>query len=390
MKQTTALRKIIALKKRIRGIQGGQGAGKTIAIMMVIINHCSGNAGKEAYVISAELSKMRDTVLKDSIKILQSFELPCRVLGADSGQAKIIFPNGSFIRFIGMDKDDIGKGLRSDIVFVNEANKINFESYREATSRAKNVFIDFNPNARFWFHDEVVNRKDCDFIKLTFKDNEYLPQEEVNEIMYYYEKGYDEDGNEISKYWANKWRVYGLGEVGILEGAVFEHWEKVKEIPEGAKLLGYGVDFGYATFAAVIGVWKLDDRYYLDEVAYEHKYTNQDLAEYLLAIDINPSELFYADYAEPKSIEEVRRYGFNIHPCESKTDIRPFGIQKLNHKPFYVTESSENLIDELLTLVWDTDSKGVPTGKPRKGNDHGCDAAIYFIGTEGKYDGTYR
>ena len=389
MEQTTALRKIASLTKRIRGIQGGQGAGKTIGIMMLIVNHASGNAGKECYVISAELTKMRDTVLKDTIKILQSFNLKCKVMGADSGQAKVTFPNGSFIRFIGMDKEDLGKGLRSDVMFVNEANKITFEAYREAVSRAANVYIDFNPNARFWFHDEVMTRLDCDFIKLTFKDNEYIPQSEYDEIMYYYEKGFNEQGEEISRYWANKWRVYGLGEVGILEGAVFENWEKVPEIPEDAKLLGYGLDFGYVAPAALVAVWKMDGKYYLDEVIYEAKLSNQDLAEMIEAHEIN-REIIYADYAEPKSIEEIRRYGINIHPCESKQDIRPFGIKKLNNDVFYVTESSVNTIDELLTLVWDKDSKGVPTGKPRKGNDHACDAIIYFVGTEGKYDGSYR
>ena len=388
MKQTTALKKIASLKKKIRVIQGGQGAGKTIAILIILINHASSNAGKEIIISSAELTKMRLTVIKDFVKVMKSFGIYHDSYFVAGTLYR--FPNGSFIKFVGLDKDDVGKGFRGDVFYLNEGDKVGFETYREIASRFKNIYIDFNPNAKFWVHDEIITREDSDFIKLTFKDNEYLDQGEVDEILYYYEKGYDQDGNEISKYWANKWRVYGLGEIGILEGAVFEDWEQIDEIPKEAKLLGYGLDFGYATIAACVGVWKLDDHYYLDEVAYENQSTNQDLAEYLIASGVNTNEVFYADYAEPKSIEEVRRYGFNIHPCESKTDIRPFAIQRLNHKTFYVTRSSGNLINELLSLIWDTDSKGVPTGKPRKGNDHACDAAIYFIGTEGKYDGTYR
>jgi phage terminase large subunit len=389
MESTTALRKIASLRKRIRVVQGGQGAGKTIAILIILINHAAGNPRKEIYIISQELSKMRDTVLKDCISVLQEFGLKCTITGHISGQPRVDFPNGSFIRFLGLDKDDIGKGLRSDVVFFNEANKMGFEGYREASARAKNVYLDFNPNANFWAHEEVIPRKDADFIKLTFKDNEFIPQSEYEEIMYYYEKGFDADGNEVSRYWANKWRVYGLGEVGILEGAVFENWEEVPQIPEEAKLLGYGLDFGYVAPAALVAVYKMDEKYYLDEVIYESKLSNQDLAEIMEAHEIG-GEIIYADYAEPKSIEEIRRYGINIHPCESKQDIRPFGIKALNNDTFYVTAGSTNLIDELLTLVWDKDSKGIPTGKPRKGNDHACDAIIYFVGTEGKYDGSYR
>ncbi len=387
MKQTTALRKIASLDKKIRVIQGGQGAGKTIAILILLINHASGSAGKEIIIASAELTKMRLTVIKDFVKVMKSFGIynEHRFIAGTLYR----FPNGSFVKFVGLDKEDVGKGFRGDVFYLNEGDKVGFETYREIASRFKNIYIDFNPNARFWVHDEVVKRRDCDFITLTYKDNEYLDQGEIDEINYYYERGYNEDGTEKSRYWANKWRVYGLGEIGILEGAVFEDWDKVPVIPEEAKLLGYGLDFGYVAPSALIAVYKLDDKYYLDEVIYEDKLSNQDIAEMMEALEIG-REIIYADYAEPKSIEEIRRYGINIHPCESKVDIRPFGIKKLNNDTFYVTESSTNLINELLTLIWDVDKKGIHTGKPRKGNDHACDAIIYFIGTEGKYDGTYR
>jgi len=150
MKATTALRKISALKKKVWCIQGGQGAGKTISILILLTNHALKNPNKEIYIASAELSKMRDTVLKDFIKILRSFGLYEKVnlTGVTNGQPLCIFPNKSFIRFIGLDKEDIGKGLRSDIVYLNEANKTNFETYRELTSRAKRKILDYNPNKR--------------------------------------------------------------------------------------------------------------------------------------------------------------------------------------------------------------------------------------------------
>src|SRR5882757_3677908 len=183
LQATTALRKISALRKKIWCIQGGQGAGKSVSILIILANHASNNLNKEIFIASDELSKMRITIIKDFIKVMQSFGIFDRSRWTDGVLYR--FANGSFIRFIGLDKEDIGKGLRSDVIFVNEANKVKFDTYRELTSRAKRVIIDFNPNKRFWFQNEVLTRDDCDFIKLTYKDNEYLSIEEKNEILGY-------------------------------------------------------------------------------------------------------------------------------------------------------------------------------------------------------------
>ena len=201
MKATKSLNKICALKKRIRVIQGGQGAGKTWAILIILIDFAFTNQNKEIFICSDELSKMRITIIKDFLKIMRLFERFDRSQWVDGTLYR--FENGSFIKFIGLDKVDIGKGLRSDVLYINEANKTNFETYREITSRAKHVYLDFNPNNEFWVHDEVINRSDCDFIRLTYKDNEYLSIEEKTEIELYYQKGYDANGNIINDYWAN-------------------------------------------------------------------------------------------------------------------------------------------------------------------------------------------
>ena len=266
---TTALRKIAGLRKKIKGIQGGQGAGKTFAILILLINHASSNAGKEIYIVSAELSKMRDTVIKDFFKIISSLPIKVDLTGFTSGSPKCVFPNGSFIRFIGLDKEDVGKGLRSDVVFVNEANKVNFDTYRELTVRAKQVFIDFNPNKKFWFHNEVMLRPDCDFIKLTYKDNEYLSAEEGYEILKYKEKGFDADGKVINQYWANMWRVYGLGEVGQVEGRIY-NWQPIQmeDYLKIGKEVYYGCDWGKVDPFAVVECKYHDGNLYVHELNY--------------------------------------------------------------------------------------------------------------------------
>lgn len=396
MKPTTALRKIAELRKKIRCIQGGQGAGKTISILMLLINHASSVAGKEIIIGSAELTKMRLTVIKDFIKVMKGFGIYSDNRFVNGTLYR--FPNGSFIKFVGLDKEDIGKGLRGDVFYLNEADKVNFETYREIASRFKHIYIDYNPNAKFWAHDELIPRADCDYLNLTFLDNEFLDQSEVDEILYYFEKGYGikwagqqpKDYPEpISKYWANKWRVYGLGEVGIIEGAVFENWEVVDEIPKEAELLGGGVDFGYVNPAAAVLVYKLNDQYIFDELIYETKLSNADMAEMIIANGYE-RELWYADSAEPKSIAEIKKMGVKIHPCDGKMDLINYAVKIINNKPFYITKRSTNIIREAQGYVWDTDSQGTPTGKPRKKDDHAMNAMCYFVATEGKYDGKYR
>lgn len=397
MRPTRALIKISRLKKKIKVIQGGQGAGKTYAILLILINHAASKAGKEIIIGSEELTKMRLTVIKDFIKVMKSFGI---YLDSNFIAGTLYrFPNGSFIKFVGLDKEDIGKGLRGDVFYLNEGDKVNFETYREIASRFKHIYIDFNPNAKFWVHDEIIPRADCDYLTLTFLDNEYLEGSERDEILLYFEKGYgikwtpeltpDKYPEPISKYWANKWRVYGLGEIGIIEGAVFENWEVIDEVPSEAKLLGGGIDFGFINPAAAVLVYQLNGEYIFDELIYETKLSNADMAD-IITINGFDSELWYADSAEPKSISEIKKMGVNIHPCDGKTDLINYAVKIINSKPFHITKRSINLINEAHGYIWDTDSKGVPTGKPRKKDDHGMNAMCYFVATEGKYDGVYR
>jgi phage terminase large subunit len=380
---TTTLNKIARLKKRIKVIQGGQGASKTFSILILLINHASSKPNKEILILSAELTKMRLTVIKDFVKIM-------RLSGIYEDSRFIAgtlyrFPNGSFIKFIGLDKSDVGKGLRSDIAYFNEVNKIDVETYRQVATRSKRVFADFNPDAEFFIHTDVIPREDCDFLKVTFQDNEALAEEERNEILLYKQLGYNEQGEIINKYWANKWRVYGLGEVGSIDGVVFENWETAS-IPKDAKLLYYGCDFGFATSKfAVVGVYQYDGHIYLKELVYKNNLTNQDAGREMVANGYVQGTTVYCDSAEPKSIEELRRAGINAVKCDSKQDIKTFAIQKLNSQIFFVDENSINLVDELRYYIWDE-----KTGKPRKTDkDHLMDALLYGIGSEGKYSGNY-
>ena len=245
-KPTTALYKIKNLlrnNEKTFVIQGGQGAGKTISILMIIIDYCYRNEKKEVSIISDELAKMKRTVVLDFQKIMRDWNMFNSIGTWNKSESKYYFDNGSFIEFLGLDLHDVGKGMRRDIVYTNEANKVKQESYRQVASRANLSIIDFNPDGYFWGTDLIDENN---FIQLTFKDNEYLGQREVDSILDYFNKGYYADGTLRNEYWANVWRVYGLGEVGSVEGRVFTHFKQNTfrdfiqlNLPEF-----YGIDWG--------------------------------------------------------------------------------------------------------------------------------------------------
>lgn len=410
LKQTTALRKISALRKRIKGIQGGQGAAKTYSILILIINHASSNENKEIFIASDELSKMRITVIKDFVNIMKMCDLFERERFTDGTLYR--FRSGSFIKFIGLDKVDIGKGLRSDIMFVNEANKVKFDTYRELTSRAKQVIIDFNPNKKFWFHKEVQTRSDCDFIKLTFLDNELLSNEERNEILRYRERGFKmlngelvlgEDGKPIiiSQYWANMWRVYGEGEVGQVEGRIYT-WGKIpyEDYLKIQKTEYFGVDWGKVDPFAIIGCKYHDGTLYVDEKNYQsenelernmsqtqlHQIKSGDSEEHegligwlFSKLKIPKNAIISCDNNRPIKIISLRNSGWEYAVAVGgKTDlINRIGI--LSGLNIVFTDRSINIENEQESYCYDKDQQGTLQEKPIDQDNHTIDAIAYIV-----------
>jgi phage terminase large subunit len=388
IQQTTALRKIANLKKRIKVIRGGQGAGKTISILIIIINHASSKPNREILIISEELTKMRLTVIKDFVKVMQDaglYEDKNFIAGT-----LYRFPNGSFIKFIGLDKEDIGKGLRCDIAYFNEINKITFESYRQIASRANKIICDYNPDAEFFIDTEVIGRDDCDFLQLTFMDNELLDSNEREEILSYKRKGFNPDGTMLNEYWANLWNVYGLGNIGSLSGAVFDNWGEIDTLPQEARLIAYGADWGFTNDpTTLIAVYKYNSQYIFDEVVYQKGLVNSEIASLFKARSVDRGVTIYADSAEPKTIQDISNYGFRIRGADKGKDSIMFGISLMQESRFLVTKRSTNLIKELRSYIWDTDRTGTKINKPIDAFNHCIDAIRYYFTTLNKRSGKY-
>jgi len=395
MQQTTALRKIASLKKKIWCVQGGQGAGKTIAILILLTNYASKNPNKEIYVASAELSKMRDTVLKDFIKILRSFGLYEKVnlTGVTNGQPICNFPNKSFIRFLGLDKEDIGKGLRSDVVYLNEANKTNFETYRELTSRAKRKILDYNPNKRFWAHTEVIPDPECEYLCLTYIDNEFLSIEEKREIESYKEKGYhnpnledyDTDENTKSNYWRNKWRIYGLGITGIVDNKIFENWKIIttKEFYDLPYPSYYGLDFGMSAPTAMVEMkTDKDGNYFLHELLYKPlKNMNGTLSDELEKLKIPKHVEIICDSGNELNLSEGRKLknsGYNVIFAEKGQGSVVSAIETMQKNNIHYTAESKNLEDNYENYQWKTHN-GEVLDIPEETREDLIDASKYVI-----------
>lgn len=401
LKITTAMRRIAGLTAKIWGVQGGQGAGKTFAIMWLICDYAYNNPNKEIFVASAQLTKMRITVIKDFKKIMRDLGYfdPKRF----PGETMYLFPNGSFIKFIGLDKEDIGKGLRSDLMFVNECNKTNFETYRELTSRARRVILDFNPNAKFWYHREVMTRPDCQHISLTYKDNECLSKEEREEILGYKEKGYNPDGTVKNEYWANKWKIYGLGQIGGVEGRIF-HWQQCSYLDylKIEKPAIFYSDWGKSDPWAVGEIKYLDGQLFIHERNYRSEndwratLTKQQLAniegrnpdgtvnEGLVTWRFKEMAIPYDSYIvcdvnRPEKIIALRKLGWEYAFAAVKgLGSVNAGIDILQNLEVFYTDSSTNVEFEQESYQWDTDRHGdIIDGKPKDLNNHHMDGARY-------------
>jgi phage terminase large subunit len=366
-KRTTATNKVLALKNRIKIVQGGTSASKTYSILAVLIDKALRKDGLEISIVAESIPHLRRGALKDFVKILKWTN---RFNDQQLNKSLLTyqFKNGSVVEFFSADDASKLRGARRDILYINECNNVTFEAYNELAIRTKReVFLDFNPANEFWVHKELKDEPDTDFIILTYKDNEALDESIVAQI----EKNRDKAAT--SSYWANWWRVYGLGEVGSLEGVVFNNWKEIDTIPKEAKLIGIGLDFGYTNDpTAAIEIYNYNGTRIINELVYRTGMVNSDIAKIL------PSGIIiYADSSEPKSIEEIRRQGKTIKGVTKGADSINYGIDVMQRQDYLVTKQSTNLIKELRSYCWDTDKQGQRMRKPIDHYNHAIDALRY-------------
>lgn len=366
-KVTTVIKKILALKRFVKGVQGGTSAGKTFGIIPILIDICARSEMVECSIVAESIPHLKRGAMKDFKKIMLATG---RWMDAhwNASDFKYTFGNGSVIEFFSADNDSKLRGARRDYLYMNECNNMTFHAYTELASRTKKgIYLDWNPVNEFWFHTELLGDNDVDFIIVNYQDNEACPESALDFILKAKEKA------KTSAFWDNWYRVYGLGEIGNLEGVVFENWKTIDKIPEEARLIGLGLDFGYTNDpTAIIEIYKYNEQRIVNERIYKKGMLNDEIARNL------PNDvIIYADSAEPKSIDEIRKHGKMIRPVTKGKDSVLFGVDVMQRQDYLVTSNSLNLIKELRNYTWKKDREGNKLNVPIDDFNHAIDAWRY-------------
>lgn len=358
----------------MRVVQGGSSAGKTIAILLILIDRAQTEKGKMFSVVSETLPHLKKGAIRDFLNIMEGHGY---YNDNNWNRTDFIytFETGSRIEFFSADTPDKVRGPRRDVLFINEANNISYETYTQLAIRTnETIFIDYNPVAEFWVHDEIINKLDpdtneptteFDFIIVTYRDNEGLPPSVVQEL----------ESRRGNIEWA---KVYLDGQIGGAEGVIYPRWTQIDEIPIGARLERYGLDFGYSNDpTALVAVYYYNGGYILDEIVYQKGLSNKQIADTIL--NQEKPALVIADAAEPKSIDEIRAYGVNIQPAVKGQGSIAQGIALVKDQQISITKRSTNIAKENRNYLWDTDVNGKPTGVPIGIWNHAMDAVRYAV-----------
>lgn len=356
--------KIRDAKDRIIVNQGGTRSGKTYSILQSLIVEALEGQTKQIYsVVRKTFPALKATALRDFIEILETLDVYDENNHNKSDQIYLL--NGCEFEFFSLDQPQKVRGRKRNVLFINEANELTLEDWRQLSIRTTGqIYIDYNPSDEYhWIYDEVLPRQDCTFIKSTYKDNPFLEKAIVDEI----------EGLQFID--ENFWRIYGLGEKGVSMENIYTHYKEVDSLPDGGDYC-YGLDFGYNHPTALSKVTIKDGAAYVDEIIYESKLTTNDLIRKLNILIPDKRKEIFADAAEPKTIEEISRAGFNIKPAEKDVAL---GIGKVKSTPLNIIKTSVNALREIRNYKWKVDKNGKTLDEPVKFNDDFMDSMRYAI-----------
>jgi phage terminase large subunit len=356
---------LVRSAKRITVEQGGTRSGKTYNILLwIIFNYTDNNKGHTITICRKTFPSLRASVMRDFFEILRNHQLYYEEYHNKSSHEYYL--NGNLVEFISLDQPQKIRGRKRQMLYINEAYELYYEDWQQLIFRTEGkVILDYNPSDTFhWIYDKVIPRDDCDFYQTTYKDNTFLEPAIREEI----ERLRDTDND--------YWRVYGLGERGMSRAAVFQFG--TMSIPQEATLLAYGLDFGFTNDpSAMVQVYKSGDYLYIDELFYQTGMTNGDISNRLRDLGLDRRAEIFADSAEPKSIEELHRFGWNVKPTQKGADSVNAGIDMLKRHKIFITSRSKNLEKELQNYKWVEDKNGNLLNKPIDAFNHAIDALRY-------------
>lgn len=353
--------------KRITIEQGGSRSGKTYNILMwLIFSYSNKNSGKTITICRKTFPALRASSMRDFFDILKKYDIYKEANHNKSNSEYLL--NNNLFEFISLDQPQKVRGRKRDVLYINEANELYFEDWQQLILRTTDkAILDYNPSDEFHFiYDKIKPRDDAEFYITTYKDNPFLDIETVNEI----ERLRDVDDN--------YWKIYGLGQIGSSQALIFRINE-CNSIPPEAKFLSYGMDFGFTNDpTTLVAIYQQGDNIYLKELLYQTGLTNRDIDEKLKFHSVERKEIF-ADSAEPKSIEELYRMGWNVKPATKGQGSVNIGIDMMKRYQLHVTKDSVNMIKEFRNYKWQEDKNGNVLNTPVDMFNHTIDAIRYGL-----------
>lgn len=356
--------------KRFRVHQGGTRSGKTYAVCQYLAYLLRSSEKPLTITIARKtLPALKGSVQRDFISILE--QLGMYYQGIHNKAENTFRYRNHLVEFLSLDEAQKIRGRKRDIAYLNEANELLLEDFRQLNMRTTGFLIlDFNPSDPIhWIYDEIIPRDDCDTWITTYKDNKFLPPELIFEIERMQERDPD------------YWRVYGLGlQATYSKRQIYSNWQFIPEteMPEFDDPI-IGLDFGYSNDpTAAVLVQKVNDKLYIKELLYQTGMTNNEIAEWLKAHNYD-QVLTYADSAEPKSIEEIKRLGCWIKPAVKGQGSIMAGISLIKEFDIYATNDSNNLQKEYHNYYWEELKDGTIINKPVDKMNHLQDALRYAV-----------
>ncbi len=305
---------------------------------MVLIDKAQRFDNRKIEVVSESFPHLDGGVISDFKKIMkeQNYWKDERWNGTKHFYT---FETGSVIQFNSIDFEK-AHGPRRDDLFINEGQNLAWETVVQLIQRTSgDIWIDWNPTFEFWYYTELRNTLDHDFITLTFEDNEALDENTRQFIL----------SRKSNPQW---WKVYGLGQLGEMEGRIYTGWQEIDTVPFEARLWRRGLDFGYSVDpTALVDIYEYNGGYILDETLYQKELSNKGIADRINNLP-NPEALVIADSAEPKSIDEIKTYGINILGAQKGPGSVNQGISFVQAQKISVTRRSLNILKSYRNYTW--------------------------------------
>ena len=365
IKTNVVFEHLLESDKKISIEQGGTRSGKTYNILLYIIFHYSlRNTGKTITICRKTFPSVRASVMRDFLDILK---IHSSYFEANHNKSNHEYKlNGNLIEFISLDQPQKVRGRKRNLLFINEANELDYEDWQQLVFRTdEKIILDFNPSDEYhWIYDKVIPRQDADFNITTYLDNSFLSDSIKEEI-------------ERLKYTDDQyWQIYGLGIKGASKSTIFNYVE-ANQIPDDVEFISYGADAGYTNDpTTLVSVYRKDYDLYIQEHLYQTQMTTIDIHKKWKEAGIERQTIYF-DSAEPRLIEELRRMGWNVRPSLKGADSVNAGIDLLKRFKIHILKDSHNAIQEFRNYKWQEDRSGKMINKPIDKNNHIIDACRY-------------